>query len=93
MRTTGLAGASKRPHGPPRPRRPTPEAPQAPDLVRRDFTADAPDKLWVADITYLPSDRGVLYLAVVLDAFSRRVRRLQSPRGRTRPSPDGLVGR
>lgn len=72
MRTAGLVGASKR-RGPPRPQRNTPETPQAPDLVQRDFTADAPDQLWVADITYIPSDRGFLYLAVVLDAFSRRV--------------------
>ena len=72
MRADGLAGASKR-HGPARPRRSTPEAPQAPDLVRRDFTAEAPDQLWVADITYVPTYAGFLYLAVVLDAFSRRV--------------------
>ena len=44
-----------------------------PDLVERDFTADAPDRLWVADITYIPTWAGFLYLAVVLDAFSRRV--------------------
>ncbi|GJG88101.1 transposase [Gemmatimonadetes bacterium T265] len=72
MREGGLAGVSRR-KGPPGPKRTTPEAPQAPDLVRRDFTADAPDKLWVADITYVPSYAGFLYLAVVLDAFSRRV--------------------
>ena len=45
----------------------------APDLVERDFTAKAPDRLWVADITYIPTWAGFLYLAVVLDAFSRRV--------------------
>ena len=45
----------------------------APDLVERDFTADALDRLWVADITYIPTWAGFLYLAVVLDAFSRRV--------------------
>src|SRR5262245_3934001 len=45
----------------------------APDLVRRDFTADGPDRLWVADITYVPTAAGFLYLAVVLDAWSRRV--------------------
>ena len=45
----------------------------APDLVERDFTVDAPDRLWVADITYIPTWAGFLYLAVVLDAFSRRV--------------------
>jgi putative transposase len=45
----------------------------APDLVERDFTAQAPDRLWVADITYIPTWAGFLYLAVVLDAFSRRI--------------------
>lgn len=43
------------------------------DLVHRAFTASAPDRLWVADITYLPTWQGFLYLAVVLDACSRRV--------------------
>jgi len=45
----------------------------APDLVERDFTADGPDRLWVADITYIPTWAGFLYLAVVLDAWSRRI--------------------
>jgi putative transposase len=45
----------------------------APDLVERDFTADGPNKLWVADITYVPTWAGFLYLAVVLDVWSRRV--------------------
>jgi hypothetical protein len=46
---------------------------QAPDLVERNFTAEAPDRLWVADITYIPTWTGFLYLAVVLDAYSRRI--------------------
>jgi putative transposase len=46
---------------------------QAPDLVERHFTAPAPDQLWVADITYIPTWAGFLYLAVVLDACSRRI--------------------
>lgn len=46
----------------------------APDLVQRDFTADAPNRLWVADITYVPTrSTGFLYLAVVIDAFNREV--------------------
>jgi len=45
----------------------------APDLVRRNFRAPGPDRLWVADITYLPTAAGFLYLATVLDAWSRRV--------------------
>ena len=44
-----------------------------PDLVQRDFVATAPNQLWVADITYVPTWAGFLYLAVVLDAFSRRI--------------------
>ena len=49
------------------------EARPAPDLVRRDFSASGPDELWVADITYVPTWAGWLYLAVVLDVWSRRV--------------------
>ena len=45
----------------------------APDLVNRQFTAAAPDQLWIADITYVPTMAGFLFLAVVLDVFSRRV--------------------
>jgi putative transposase len=43
------------------------------DLVQRDFSAAGPDRLWVADITYISTWTGFLYLAVVMDAFSRRV--------------------
>jgi len=49
------------------------DARPAPDLVNREFTATAPDQLWVADITYVPTWAGFLFLAVVLDVFSRRV--------------------
>ena len=45
----------------------------APDLVARDFTPDAPNLLWTADLTEVPTWEGVLYLAVVIDCFSRRV--------------------
>ncbi|MDQ2890568.1 MAG: IS3 family transposase [Gemmatimonadota bacterium] len=45
----------------------------ADDLVKRDFTATAPNELWVADITYVPTWAGFLYLSVVLDAYSRRI--------------------
>lgn len=44
-----------------------------PDLVSRSFEAAAPDRLWVADITYVPTHAGFLYVAVVIDAWSRRV--------------------
>lgn len=71
MRALGLAGVSrrKRAHTTIRDR----DARPAPDLVDRDFTAPGPDRLWVADITYVPTWAGFLYLAVVLDAWSRRV--------------------
>jgi putative transposase len=46
---------------------------QAPDLVERNFTVEGPDRLWVADITYIPTWSGFLFLAVVLDAWSRRI--------------------
>jgi transposase InsO family protein len=50
-----------------------PGARPAPDLVQRHFVADAPNRLWVADATYVPTAEGFLYLAVVLDVFSRRI--------------------
>jgi len=49
------------------------QARPAPDLVKRAFTAEGPNRLWVADITYVPTWAGFLYLAVVLDAWSRRI--------------------
>ena len=45
----------------------------APDLVKRDFTAAAPDRVWVADITYVRCYDGWLYLAIVMDLFSRKI--------------------
>ena len=45
----------------------------APDLVERDFERQGPNQLWVADITYVPTWTGFLFLAVVLDAWSRRI--------------------
>ena len=45
----------------------------APDRVQRQFQADAPDRTWVADITYVPTWTGSVYLAIVLDVFSRRI--------------------
>jgi putative transposase len=71
MREAGLRGVSRRKGHATTVR--SPDAAPAPDLVQRDFTAEGPDELWVADITYVPTGAGFLYLAVVLDAFSRRV--------------------
>jgi len=52
---------------------PAPTSPAIPDRVHRDFTAPAPDVLWVGDITYVRTWEGWLYLATVLDVFARRV--------------------
>lgn len=49
------------------------QRPVAPNVLDRDFTASAPNQKWATDITYLPTAEGWLYLAVVLDLFSRRV--------------------
>jgi putative transposase len=71
MRAAGLIGCHRcRRHGL---TRRDPQAMSAPDLVGRCFTATAPDRVWTADITYIPTWSGWLYLAVVLDVFSRRV--------------------
>jgi putative transposase len=50
-----------------------PKAERPVDLVERAFFATAPDRLWVADITYIPTWSGFLYLAMVLDVFSRKI--------------------
>jgi putative transposase len=50
-----------------------PARPSAPDLVQRTFSASTPNQVWVADLTYVPTQQGFLFLAVVLDACSRRV--------------------
>lgn len=71
MRQAGLQGVHRR-RGVKTTRRDRDMAP-APDLVQRQFAPPAPDRLWVADITYLPTWSGFLYLAVVVDAWSRRV--------------------
>jgi putative transposase len=73
MRAAGLVGVHRRRRAPGQPRRAGRPATTAPDLVRRNFRADGPDLLWVADITYLPTAAGFLYLAAIVDAFSRRV--------------------
>jgi transposase InsO family protein len=71
MREHGLVGVHRR-RGRGLTRR-DPAAVPAPDLVERTFTPPASDRLWVADITQQRTDEGWLYLAVVLDAFSRRI--------------------
>jgi len=71
MKTAGIEGVSRR-----RKRgltRRDADARPAADLVDRNFAAEGRDQLWVADITYVPTRTGFLYLSVVLDAWSRRV--------------------
>ena len=72
MRGAGISGVSRRRGGPVTTRRDR-EARPAPDLVDRDFSAPGPNRLWVTDVTFIPTAAGFLYLAVVLDAWSRRI--------------------
>jgi putative transposase len=72
MRIHGIQGAKRRG----RPWRTTiadPDAHRRPDLVQRDFSAPAPNRLWVCDFTYLRCWEGVVYFAFVIDVFSRRI--------------------
>jgi putative transposase len=72
MRAHGIRGAKRRG----KPWRTTiadPAAVRAPDLVKRDFSAPAPDRLWVADFSYLRCWEGVVYFSFVIDVYSRRI--------------------
>jgi putative transposase len=71
MKESGLVGVSRRKSI--RTTRRDPTARPAPDLVDRKFAANGPNQLWVADITYIPLLAGFLYLAVVLDVWSRKI--------------------
>jgi putative transposase len=71
MRTLGIAGAVRT-----KPRRttiPDPAAARAPDLVNRQFTATRPNQLWVSDFTYVATWSGTVYVAFVIDVFSRLI--------------------
>jgi putative transposase len=70
MRKAGLAGVSRRRFCVTTTRD---GSPASPDLVERKFEAEGPNKLWVADITYVPTWAGFLFLAVVIDVWSRKV--------------------
>jgi putative transposase len=72
MRAAGLRGAKRRGR-PWRTTIPAAGAVRPPDLVRRRFTAPAPDQLWCCDFTYLRTWQGKVYFSFVLDVFSRRV--------------------
>jgi putative transposase len=72
MRSAGIQGAKRR--GKPwRTTKSDPKAARRPDLVRRDFTASAPNRLWVGDFTYLRCWEGVVYFSFVIDVFSRMI--------------------
>jgi putative transposase len=72
MRQHGIQGAKRR--GKPwRTTTPDPGAQRHPDLVNRDFTASGPDRLWLADFTYLRCHEGVVFFAFVIDAYSRMI--------------------
>jgi putative transposase len=72
MRQHGIQGAKRR--GKPwRTTVPDPDARRRPDLVARDFTATQPNRLWVGDLSYLRCWEGVVFVAFVIDVFSRRV--------------------
>ncbi|WP_406238347.1 IS3 family transposase [Nocardia sp. NBC_01009] len=73
MRRAGLQGAFLRRKWRIGSTKQDPRARPAPDLVERNFTADAPNKLWVADATRIPVGEGVFWLAAVRDAFSNRI--------------------
>ncbi len=72
MRRAGLRGVSRRRGFVVTTRRDSKQRP-APDLVKRAFTAAGPNQLWVADMTYVPTWAGFIFLAIVLDVWSRRV--------------------
>jgi putative transposase len=72
MRTHGIVGAKRRGR-PWRTTRPDPHAHRRPDLVQRQFAVEAPDRLWVADLSYLRCWEGLVFFAFVIDAYSRRV--------------------
>ena len=72
LRLAGLRGVSRR-RALPRTTCADPAAVPAPNVLARQFRAPAPDRCWVGDITYLPTDEGWLYLASLLDVYSRRV--------------------
>ena len=71
MGELGLAGVTRTKRI--RTTKPAPESRRPADLVERVFSADAPDRLWVADLTYVWTRSGFCYAAFIIDAFSRRI--------------------
>ncbi|SFP67362.1 HTH-like domain-containing protein [Actinomadura madurae] len=91
MRAHGLQGVHRRD----RRRTTTPDesAPRPPDLVNRQFTADRPDRLWLADITYVRTWEGLVYVACLLDVFSRRIVGRSRPKLRIKPKTGSTKSR
>ena len=71
MRAAGISGARRGKRV--RTTRPDPAAPRHPDLVGRDFTASAPNQLWVTDLTFVPTWAGVAYVCFIIDAYTRMI--------------------
>jgi putative transposase len=71
MRAVGLVGAVRGKKV--RTTVPDPDGARAPDLVKRQFTAGAPNRLWVADFTYVSTWAGTVYTAFTIDVFSRKI--------------------
>jgi putative transposase len=71
MRDAGIEGVRRTRRV--RTTRPVPGMPRHPDLVRRGFTADAPNQLWVTDLTFVPTWAGVAYVCFIIDACSRTI--------------------
>jgi putative transposase len=71
MRQAGIEGVCRKRRL--RTTRPDPTVPRPADLVKRDFTAERPNELWVTDLTYVPTWQGVAYVCFIVDAFSRMI--------------------
>ena len=71
MRAAGIEGVRRRRRA--RTTRPDGTARRHPDLVERDFTADRPNRLWVTDLTFVPTWAGVVYVCFIVDAYSRMI--------------------
>lgn len=71
MRTAGIQGVRRTKQI--RTTKPDPDMPRHPDLVGREFTATAPNSLWVTDLTFVPTWAGVAYVCFIIDAYSRMI--------------------
>jgi putative transposase len=71
MRAAGIEGATRSKRV--KTTRPDPAAARHPDLVNREFTATAPNRLWVTDLTFVPTWAGVAYVCFIIDVFSRMI--------------------